>query len=150
MEIKADPLVLNKPFSPPGHVAFKIMVSGSRYWTDPEPVIKAFDATLKFFNIPKDCKMCSITVIHGDCKGLDRIAGAIAKSRGWYVEAKSADFSDGKKGGPIRNREMIATNPNIILMFNDDLANSRGTKDVYNLCTKGKIPYALFNSKSFL
>ena len=55
----------------------------------------------------------------------------------------------GKSAGPIRNREMLKMDPDIVLIFHDDPKNSKGTKDCVKALLK-KIkdkynPIILFN-----
>lgn len=112
-----------------------IVVSGGRNWNKPDVVLQAFD------KIQAD----HVTLVHGDCRGLDRLAGSLAKKRGWTVIPKPANWSLGKKAGPIRNRQMLNMKPNLVILFHDDLKHSKGTKDVYDECRRKNIPYVLYS-----
>lgn len=84
----------------------KLLVCGSRDWTDRETI----RAWLRKF--PKGS-----TVIHGDCgdtdasgrafRGADKIAGEEADGLGFTVRAYPADWSIGPSAGPLRNQRML-------------------------------------------
>jgi hypothetical protein len=98
-----------------------MIVCGSRDWEDRETIYK----TLAEF--PKDW-----TVIHGDCRGADRIAGAAAIHLGMTVEIYPAQWKIfGRKAGPIRNRQMLDEGkPDMVLAFHHDYKSSSGTKNM--------------------
>lgn len=97
---------------------YRIVVSGARDWTSRSRV----ESSLKRFN-SKSC-----TLIHGDCKGLDKMAGEVAKELGFEVIAFPAQWDKyGRAAGPIRNIEMLKQKPNVIIIFHDNLDKSRGT-----------------------
>jgi predicted subunit of tRNA(5-methylaminomethyl-2-thiouridylate) methyltransferase len=70
-------------------------------------------------------------VIHGDCRGADKMAGHIAKRLGFAVEVYPADWSLGKKAGPIRNAQMLKDGkPDKVVAFHHDITKSRGTANM--------------------
>lgn len=74
-------------------------------------------------------------VIHGDARGADRMARDAALRLGLILIAFPADWEYyGKGAGPIRNRQMIEEGtPDFVLAFHDDLASSKGTRDMISL-----------------
>lgn len=95
----------------------KILVTGSRKWTD--------GALIRFALGQFEGKH---TLIHGGAKGADTMAGWVAKQMGWDVEVYPADWAKcGRSAGPIRNNQMLDLEPDIVLAFHEDLENSKGT-----------------------
>lgn len=107
----------------------RILVTGARDWKDKafmRRVLKQYDA--------KNC-----ILIHGNCKGADQIAGEVATELGMEVEVYPAEWKRYRfRAGPIRNVEMLKTNPSIILVWHDHLAESRGTKSCVQSAIKMK------------
>ncbi len=84
------------------------------------------------------------TVIHGGCKGVDLIAGEIAKKYNWDVEVYNPNWSLGLKAGPLRNERMIVEGyPDIALLFLSK--ESKGTLNMLNLCKKYKVKHEIVN-----
>jgi len=71
-------------------------------------------------------------IIHGDCRGADRLAGQAAEQLGLTVRAYPAQWdSHGRAAGPIRNQQMIdEEHPDLVIAFHDDLTKSKGTRDM--------------------
>jgi hypothetical protein len=83
-------------------------------------------------------------IIHGDCRGADRIAGEIAKGMGLKVIAVPACWHlHGKAAGPIRNQEMLGLHPEKVIAFHNDIENSRGTKDMVARARAAGIPVSI-------
>jgi len=53
----------------------------------------------------------------------------------------------GRAAGPIRNRQMIETKPNLVLAFHNNLALSKGTKNTVDQARKAKIPVKVLAEK---
>jgi hypothetical protein len=107
----------------------KVLVCGSREWTDEDLVLR------RLAELPH-----GTTVIHGDCRGADRMAGGAAKMFKLEVVAVPADWSLGRSAGPIRNRKMLDMKPDLVIAFHDDVENSKGTKDCVGEARKRGIP----------
>lgn len=89
-------------------------------------------------------------LIHGDCRGLDRQAGDVAHELCMRVTSVPADWGRHKRGaGPIRNRKMLDMDPDIVLAFHDNLAESRGTKDCVNEAVRRGIPVVWYDHTGF-
>lgn len=111
----------------------RIMVTGSRDLKDVSKVRRA----LVELNAPADS-----TLIHGDCRGADRIAAAIAREFGWKVEAyppKKEDIAaiSFAFAALQRNSFMVWTKPDVVVAF--PLGESRGTWDAVHKAREAKI-----------
>ena len=89
----------------------RIIVTGSRDWSDPRPIRDALrEAADGLSEEP--------TVIHGGANGADAIAAQAATTWGWNVERHDADWKKrGKAAGPMRNVEMVAAGADVVLAF---------------------------------
>ena len=98
----------------------RVLVCGSREWKD----LQKIQARLS--QLPSDS-----VVIHGDCRGADRMAGDVAEALGFRVERYPADWVKlGKKAGPMRNTRMIEEGkPELGIAFHEDFHHSTGTAD---------------------
>lgn len=118
-----------------------ILVCGDRLWQDKYAVA----CVVTMFN--------PAVLIHGDCKGADRIAGAIGEAEGCKVLAFPADWDTyGPAAGPIRNLQMLNQgNPDIVVGFHDDIEKSKGTKHMLEIAKKaGKETYLYTHSKGLI
>ncbi len=76
-------------------------------------------------------------VIHGAATGADSLAAKIAAELGIPAEAHPADWTKyGRAAGPIRNQEMVARKPDLLLAF----PGGRGTEDMKRLALDAGIP----------
>lgn len=92
------------------------------------------------------CSLCKAdTVIHGDCRGADRLGGIAGEALGAKIEACPAQWAKyGKSAGPIRNAKMLSDgNPDIVLAFHEDIEKSRGTKHMMTIARKAGVPVYL-------
>lgn len=117
----------------------KILVTGDRHWNDErtmEEVIKTLpEGTL---------------VVHGACSGADWFADEVAKKLGYATDPIPADWDKLKRAaGPVRNREMVKKHPDIswVYAFHNDIASSKGTKDMVSVAEKAHIPVELVTSR---
>ncbi len=100
--------------------AILVLICGDRNWTDRERIARAIS------DLPRDA-----CVLHGGARGADTIAGDEAIRQGLDVEAVAAEWRRyGRAAGPIRNQRMLMKAPDLVLYANDNLAESKGTKDM--------------------
>ena len=87
-------------------------------------------------------------IVHGDCRGADKMCGYVAKQLGYPVRPYPADWTGlGKKAGPIRNRQMFdREKPGLVLAFHDDLSRSKGTADMVNYARSKGCPVNVITS----
>ena len=114
----------------------RVLVCGSRDWTD-KAHIKQVLEDYRFNGY--------ISLIHGDCRGADRIGGEIAETWDWPVDKFPADWiNKGKAAGFIRNQQMVDEGePTVVLAF--VLNASRGTKDMCDRAYKHGIECHIYH-----
>lgn len=91
---------------------FRVLVTGSRSWTDADAIRSALDGVHVFYGD-------LMVVVHGGCRrGADAIADRWAKERKVAVETYPADWKrHGRRAGLFRNDQMVATGPDLCLAF---------------------------------
>jgi hypothetical protein len=115
-------------------VTLRILVTGSRDWTDRDTIRHALiDAALG-----ARMDLYQVTVVHGAARGADRIAGEIAREYGCRVEEHPAQWQDGPSAGPRRNAHMVALGADLCLAFPH--GESRGTRDCMRRAQAAGIP----------
>lgn len=115
-----------------------VLVCGDRNWTDEVTV----ELRLRRFPL-------ATTMLHGGCRGADLIAAKIATKLGCIdVREFPADWAThGKAAGPIRNRQMLDQNPDLVIAFHPDLSNSRGTRDTVEEARRRGIKVEVIDGK---
>lgn len=118
-----------------------IIVTGDRFAT-----FNRWDQTIKhaFRGVETWCKP---VLIHGNCRGIDRVAAGIAKDMGWTILPMDYIERLGKAGGPVRNKEMANVGCALqrvgyevsCFAFHDDLENSKGTRNMVETAKKAGI-----------
>ena len=110
----------------------KVLVCGGRKYTNQ---LRLFDVLDRLHRIRGPIT----TVIHGEAKGADRLAGDWAISRDIMIDSYPAQWGKhGRAAGPIRNRQMIEEGrPDLVVVF----PGGRGTADMRKraLATKIKV-----------
>lgn len=107
----------------------KVLICGDREWWNSK----------KIANRVKQLPPNTI-VIHGACRGADRIAGNAAFNRGLVVRQFPAQWSRyGSAAGPIRNKRMLDEKPDLVIAFHSNLTESKGTKNMLMLAGKAGI-----------
>lgn len=73
----------------------------------------------------------NITLVHGAARGADSLAEKAARKLDLTIERHPAAWHKyGPAAGPIRNREMLDTNIDLVLAFRVEGVNSPGTDDL--------------------
>ena len=116
----------------------KVLICGDKNWKSYE-VIEEYIKTLPPGSI----------VIHGDCRGADRMAGFLADRYGHTVIRCPAEWEKyGRAAGPIRNRRMIEDyHPERVVAFHDNIDKSKGTADMIRVATAHGIVTEVRSSK---
>ena len=88
-------------------------------------------------------------IIEGEARGADIMARKLALEVGLKVERYPADWTQyGKRAGPIRNQEMLDSKPDVGVACHNDIASSKGTKDMcLRMINAGK-PMFLLTTKN--
>lgn len=107
----------------------KIIVCGGRDYED---------RTYLFRFLKTYCQKNSVTIIvHGAAGGADSMAGEFAKEFGINEVRMPADWAKhGRSAGPIRNRQMLALNPDAVIAF----PGGRGTGHMVGIARARGIP----------
>ena len=109
-----------------------VLVTGDRDWNNYDSIRTELE------KLPSGS-----AVVHGACRGADRIAGEIAEELGLEPRPYPADWRRYRGGaGPIRNQQMLDEEPEIslVLAFHPDLTKSKGTKDMVERSEKAGKP----------
>ncbi len=110
-----------------------VLVSGSRDAT--EKHVEIIEQTIDKYVLPKLKELypeANVTLVHGDCRGVDKLCAKIALEKGWEQYAMGITSQEwkrlGKAAGVIRNEEMLkSSRPHFCLAF--PLGNSPGTRN---------------------
>jgi hypothetical protein len=120
----------------------KVLVCGSREWADKKAIEREFQ------QLPQ-----GTTIVHGACPtGADALAEAIAMKFGFSIRRYPADWTQGKKAGPLRNAQMVRLEHrdgepmDLVLAFTPDLERSRGTRDCVGRARKAGIRVVVLNA----
>lgn len=112
----------------------RILVCGSRDWTDQTPIYRELS------QYPP-----GTVVIHGACRGADQLAGHVARMLSFEVLEFPADWSLGKKAGPMRNERMLREGkPDVVLAFHPNVEWSHGTADMLRRAVRKGVPNVVF------
>ncbi|MEV4181654.1 SLOG family protein [Streptosporangium canum] len=124
---------------------FRILVTGSRTWTDELVLGEALMNAL-----PDVIESCGeYVIVHGACpRGADLMASRFCENEaGWLDNAGAALIEErhpadwdrlGKRAGFVRNAEMVALGADVCLAFIVD--GSRGASHTADLAEKAGIP----------
>lgn len=137
----------------------RILVTGSRDWTDRELLFKTLDDVVE--RITLDALRCgkavsaatAILLVHGAARGADTIAAEWAALRYYAVEPHPADWGRyGKKqAGAIRNSAMVALGASFCVAFpmvGPPYPNKSGTSDCYTKAIRAGIPTLVVPGRS--
>ena len=120
----------------------RLLITGSRNGCDErklrEELIRAYYELVGWDTQSDDI----VILVHGGAPGVDSQAEQIWKSWRLPVEIHPADWSIGKKAGPIRNQEMVDSGADLCLGFPS--ADSTGTFDCLRRAEAAAIPVKTF------
>jgi hypothetical protein len=121
---------------------FKVIVCGSRNWYDYDAIAEELED--RFFELADTIQ--GVLIIEGGAQGADSLAHAVAKRCGYAVKTVSANWDkNGKAAGPIRNREMLALKPDLVIAFRMD-GDSPGTDNMIKQATQAHVPVRIVHS----
>ncbi len=122
----------------------RLLVCGSRTWTDRAQLRQVIDRLVSKHGDRQ------VTVIEGDARGADRLAGQLARERGWRLELHPADWTrEGRAAGVRRNARMLRQGrPDLVVAFTvGPLAGSRGTADMVRRARAAGVPVQIITSQ---
>ena len=116
----------------------RLLVCGSREWTDRDLLAATVHQAIAEHGAGRP----GVVLIEGDARGADRMAGQLARARGWQLQVYPADWQHhGRAAGIRRNARMLRDGrPERVLAFTDDLAASRGTADMVRRARAAHLP----------
>jgi hypothetical protein len=114
------------------------LVTGDREWND-RPLMEAI-----LSKVPYDVYS---TLIHGDCRGADKMADEIGKELGYTVLPFPAAWTKYHfMAGPVRNQQMLDEGlPSLVIAFHKSISESKGTKHMVEIALKAKIKCIVIN-----
>ena len=127
------------PFVSDEQGTIRILVCGDRNWTDGTMIYLALkDAVAKARG--------KVVVVHGACRGADKLGGMAARKLGLEVEEYPAQWEKygSPQAGPIRNKQMLDSGLDRVLAFHHNLEESKGTKGMIKIATKAGVPVDVF------
>ena len=130
-----------------GRRSYRVLVTGSRDWTDYAVIWDALNGVLEAATLP-------LVVVHGQCPtGADALASRWARANAainWPVvseEPHPADWEAHPKAArPLRNQEMVALGADVCLAFFKVGAGNRGTANCVRLAEAAGIPVRRFTA----
>lgn len=123
-------------------MTLRVLITGSREFTDRSIIAAAIT------KVWRDNGKQPLIICHGDARGADRLAKAIARKYPDRLieEAHPADWFDGWRDAPgpnpgtKRNDEMVALGADICLAFLHRGAKNHGTKHAIGAASRAGIP----------
>lgn len=117
----------------------RILICGSREWNDSEAIEFVIDKLISKYGD-------DISIIHGAARGADSLAGQAATKRELVTVSCPAKWGKyDKKAGTIRNQFMLdRCKPQLVIAFNEDLENSKGTGHMVRIAKKVGVPAFCF------
>jgi hypothetical protein len=107
----------------------RLLVCGGREFVYRPAVFAALDRA--------HAKRTVTVLVHGAARGADSLAGEWARARGIAEERHPANWErDGKRAGPIRNAEMLATGIDGVVAF----PGGRGTAHMVQIAREAGVP----------
>lgn len=117
-------------------VPVRLLVCGGRDYIGPLVIRRELEAVARIAPIA--------AVIHGGARGADNQGDAAARSLGFEVEVYPANWREhGKAAGPMRNKLMLGTHPDLVLAFKDgfDYSLARGgTEHMVGIALDADVP----------
>lgn len=84
-------------------------------------------------------------IIEGEARGADSLARNAAKDVGLTVERYPADWERyGRAAGPIRNKQMLDAEPDLVIAFHSNIRESKGTLNMIQQALKALVDVELY------
>lgn len=117
----------------------RILITGSRTWTDRTAIAQAISDYLRSVGTSIGGAGPFPVIVHGGARGADQLADAVARNWGWIPECHPAGWDRyGRSAGYRRNAAMVALGADVCLAF--ILDGSRGASRTAGLAKAGSIP----------
>lgn len=113
----------------------RILITGSRHYNNFTEMYWILSTIINKLEINPN----QTTIIHGNSRGADKIAGYASNALGFKLEVYPANWNKyGKAAGPIRNKEMVNSNVDLVLAF--PIGTSNGTRNTMKQANNKNIP----------
>lgn len=113
----------------------RVVIAGSRNFKDYALFSSVVDKCLSRIRNEYD-----IIILSGHCSGADMMAERYAKENGYGLEVFPADWSLGRKAGPLRNKQMVDIADYAIAFP----SGGRGTQSLINFAQQKGIPIKVY------
>lgn len=113
----------------------RVVIAGSRNFNDYELFSSVVDKCLSRIRHEYD-----IIILSGHCSGADMMAERYAQENGFELEIFPADWSLGRKAGPLRNKQMVDI-ADYAIAFS---SGGRGTQSLINFAKQKGIPTKIY------
>jgi hypothetical protein len=113
----------------------RVVIAGSRDFNDYKLFSSVVDKCLSRIRHEYD-----IIILSGHCSGADMMAERYAQENGFELEIFPADWSLGRKAGPLRNKQMVDIADYAIAFP----SGGRGTQSLINFAKQKGIPTKIY------
>lgn len=113
----------------------RVVIAGSRHFNDYALFCSVVDKYLSRIRNEYD-----LIILSGHCSGTDLMAERYAKENGLELEVYPADWSLGRKAGPLRNKQMVDV-ADFAIAFP---SGGPGTRSLIELAKQKKIPVRVY------
>jgi hypothetical protein len=136
---------------------FVVVIIGSKDWCNYDMIYNKLKSYVDI-NSDRDgieTKDGGILFIHGACQGADLLGERAAKSLGFDIFSKPAEWGKyGKVAGPIRNRDMVDIlveykkkgSQTIVIGFHNSLQLSKGTKNCVDYAIENGLDVVVYKN----
>lgn len=114
----------------------RVVIAGSRHFNDYAVFCAVVDKYLSRIRNEYD-----LIILSGHCSGTDLMAERYAKENGLELEVFPADWSLGRKAGPLRNKQMVDV-ADFAIAFP---SGGPGTRSLIDLAKQKGIPIRIHN-----
>lgn len=119
-----------------GPELFKVLICGGRQYEDVRPVWERLRELRDEHEF--------VLVIHGDCRGADRLGGMCARAlRIHEVKVPALWQEMGRQAGRIRNEAMLKLRPDLVLAY----PGGNGTAHMCSIAEKAGIPVERYDDR---
>lgn len=118
----------------------RILITGSQeFGRTSDDATLMYNALIQTGNLLRAQGADTITVVHGDARGADKLSDTLASNLGYNVERHPADWNlHGKRAGMIRNEQMVDLGADVVLAF--PVGESRGTRHCMTAAQRAYLP----------
>jgi hypothetical protein len=117
----------------------RILITGSRDWACHELAESVIARLIARYGP-------NLVIVHGGARGVDLSFEMAAKEHDLVTEPHPADWSQGRRAGPLRNEAMVAAGATLCIAVSRDIKSSKGTAGCARLALAAGIPTVLIDN----